>query len=250
MEVAEAVIGHNKPPEPTPYEAVAIHIEDLLVEARNWADGSFAENQAQADEIARLIEQLRQAERAADEARKEEVRPLDEQRDAIQARYNVYIAPLKNKQPGKIPLAMNALKTALAPWLKKLEDERRAREEVARKEAEEKARAAAEAMRAAAATDLAAREEAEAMLAAAHDAEAEAKRAANDKAHAKGDGRAIGLRSYFTPMMVSPSEALKHYVTTRPDDVKGFLLRLAEEDVRCGKRAIPGFQINEEKRVA
>lgn len=250
MQTAEAVIGHNNPPEVTPYEAVRVHIEDLLVEARNWADGAVAESQPQADAIARLIEDFRKAEKAADDARKEEVRPLDEQRDAIQARYNLYIAPLKNKQPGKIPLAMNALKAALNPWLIKLEDERRAREEAARKEAEEKARIAAEAMRAAEASNLTAREEAEALLADANAAQAHANKAAKDKAHAKGEGRAIGLRSYFTPVMTNAQDALKHYVATRPDDVRAFLLRLAEEDVRCGKRTIPGFEINEEKKVA
>jgi hypothetical protein len=39
MGAAVAEIGHNNPPEPTPYEAVKVHLDDLLTEAANWADG-------------------------------------------------------------------------------------------------------------------------------------------------------------------------------------------------------------------
>jgi len=70
-----------------------------------------------------------------------------------------------------------------------------------------------------------------------------------DKALAKGGERATGLRSYFTPVLTDPKAALTHYVQTRPDELKAALLRLAEQDVREGKRSIPGFEITEEKRV-
>lgn len=244
-----AVIGANKPPL-TPYEAVALHIEDLLIEARNWADGQAVETPAQADAVARLIDDLRAAERAADDARKAEVAPLDEARDVIQAKFNVYIAPLKNKTPGKIPLAMAALKAAQTPWLQKLEDEQRAKAEAARAQAEAAAKTAAEAMRAADASNLAAREAAELLVAKAERAAADAKHAEGLKAHAKGDGKAMRLRSYFTPVMIEPREALRHYLIARTDDVKAFLLRLAVEDVAAGKRQIPGFRVDEDRRVA
>lgn len=245
-------LGANHPPEetaaePAPFLAIRAHVDDLLVEARNWADGATVESQAQADEIARLIEQFRQAERTADDARKDEVKPLDDQRDAIQARWNIYIAPLKNKKPGKIPLAVEALKSALAPWLRKLDDEKRAREDAARKAAEEAAAKAAEAMRAAEPTNLEAREAAEDLVQAAADLAADANRAAKDKAHAKGDGKAIGLRTVYRPVLVNPSEALKHYATMRPADLKEILIGWAEEDVRRSIRTIPGFEVREEK---
>lgn len=245
-----AVIGANNPPEPTAFEAVRVHMDDLLVETRNWADGAQVESQDQADEIARLIEQLRLAEKTADDTRKEEVKPLDDARKAIQDRYNVYIAPLTNKQPGKLPLAAKALKAALSPWLQKLEDEKRAEADRLRKEAEAKAAAAAEAARAAAASDFGATEEAEELIAQATQAEAAANRAANDKAHARGDGKAVGLRSYFTPMLADPKAALGHYVRTQPEAVKAFLIGLAKADVAAGKRQVPGFDIVEERRVA
>lgn len=245
-----AVIGANNPPKPTPFEAIRTHMDDLLMEVRNWADSFTIESQDQADEIARLIDQVRDAEKAADDARKEEVKPLDEQRDAIQARYNEYIAPLKNKKPGKLPLAAQALKATLQPWLQKLEDDRRAEAERLRKEAEDKAAAAAKAAQEAATSDFGAVEEAEELVAEAMAADTAAKRAENAKAHAKGDGRAVGLRSYFTPILADPKAALTHYVRTQPERVKAFLIQLAKEDVAAGKRTLPGFDVIEERRVA
>lgn len=244
-----AVMGGNNPPAELPdgFQAIETHANDLLLEARNFADGQKVENQAQADALAKLIDRLRQAERAADEQRKKEVAPLDEQRDAIQARYNVLIAPTKNKKPGKIPLAIETLKAALAPWLLKLEQEKRAREEAARLEAEAKAKAAAEAARAADVADLEAREAAEALLEDAQAAQADANRAAKDKAHAQGETRAIGLRTVYRPVMIDRKAALLHYATARRDELVAVLQRWAEEDVRRAVRTIPGFDVREEK---
>jgi len=244
-------VGHNGPPEETPFEAIRVHAEDLLVEVRNWADGAQIETQAQADEVARLLDEVQKADRTADAARKREVEPIDKQRDEIQARYNVYIAPLKNKAPGKLPLAAAALKTTLAAWLKKLDDEKRAAAAAAQAEADAKAAEARAAMQQAATEgDFGAMEAAEELVSDASKAQADAKRAANDKAQAVGDGRARGLRSYFTPMLADPKAALVHYVSTRPDDVKAFLLSLAKTDVQNGARKIPGFDVIEERRVA
>ena len=246
-----AAPGHNNPPEETPFEAISTHCEDLLVEVRNWADGAQIETQAQADEVARLLDEVQKADRTADAARKREVEPIDKQRDEIQARYNVYIAPLKNKAPGKLPLAAAALKATLAAWLKKLDDEKRAAAAAAQAEADAKAAEARAAMRqAATAGDFGAMEAAEELVSDASKAQADAKRAANDKAQAVGDGRARGLRSYFTPMLADPKAALVHYVSTRPDDVKAFLLSLAKTDVLNGARKLPGFDIVTERKVA
>jgi len=253
-------LGANNPPEETPaatvaptaegFEAIKVNIEDLLVEARNWADGVAVENQAQADEIARLIEDLRDAENAADEARKAEVKPLDDARDAIQTRYNIYIAPLKNKKPGKVPLAVSALKTTLGAWLTKLDDERREREAAAQAEAAKLAEEAAAAMRASVPEDFGAREEAEEKVAEAQAAATVAKQLSTARVHAHGGNRAIGLRTYWVPALTAPKDALVHYLKTRPDDIKALLLELAVKDVAEGKRAIPGFEITEQRKVA
>ena len=236
-----AHIGANNPPA-DPFDGFSAHIEDLMIEARNFLDGEGVADQGQADAVAALMDQLRTASKDADKARAEEKRPHDDAAKAVQAKWK----PLLEKADR----AVSICKEALAPWLKKLDDEKRAAAEAARREAEEKAAAAAEAMRQAAATDLAAREAAEAAVAEAKAAEAAANKAANDRAHAKGGARAAHLRSYWTPELVSPSEALRHYVQTNPEAVKAFLLDLARQDVSAGKRTIPGFTITEERKVA
>lgn len=233
-------IGHNGAPDP--FDAFSAHIEDLMVEARNFLDGEGVAGQGQADAVAALMDQLRTASKDADKARAEEKKPHDDAAKAVQAKWK----PLLEKAER----AVSICKEALAPWLKKLDDEKRAAAEAARREAEEKAAAAAEAMRQANATDLAAREEAEAKMAEAKAAEAAANKAANDRAHAKGGARAAHLRSYWTPELTNPSEALRHYVQTNPEAVKAFLLELARQDVAAGKRSLPGFTITEERKVA
>lgn len=244
MSAAVATLGHNNPP-PSPFEAVQCHMDDLLTEARNWADGAKVENQEQADEISRLIEDLNKAEKAADDVRVAEKAPFDDIIAEIQDRFNAYIAPLKNKKPGKIPLAVSALKATLKPYLDALDAQKRAAEAEARRIAEEAAERAREAMQAVEATDLAGREQAEDLVNAARQAEAAANRAANDKAHASGGSRAMGLRRTFTPVMTDRKAALLHYLATRPADVTEFLLGLAVEEVRAGKRTIPGFDVVE-----
>lgn len=240
-----AGLGHNQPPEPTPFDACKAHMEDLLTEARNWADGVKVETQAQADDVSRLMEDLRLAMDAADDVRVTEKKPFDEIIAEIQDRYNVYIAPLKNKTPGKVPVAIDALKAVLKPYLDAQEAERQAEAKRVREEAEKAAQAAAEAARSAAPDDLAAREQAEELISAAAQLDAQAKRTENARPQAHGGARALWLKKTFTPILANPSEALKHYAAQRAPELKAFLLELAVADVREGKRAIPGFVIQE-----
>jgi hypothetical protein len=256
-----AVIGGNNPPadeqpssgvEPK-WEAVKVHLDDLLTEAQNWADGASLENQAQADEVARLRQNLQQGAAAADAARIAEKKPLDEQIAEIQDRYNAYIAPLKNKKPGSVSTAVSALGNLLTAWLNKLEAEKRDRERVAREE-EERARAAAlEAHKeAAASTDLAEIEQAAAMLDHAEEAAKARKAIEKQKVQAQGEVRAVGMRSYWkaVPIEGEGGKALVYYSKRQTERVKAFLQTLADEDVRAGIRSIPGFEVVEERRVA
>lgn len=236
-----AIIGANNPPA-DPFDAFAAHIEDLFAEASNFLDGTGVENEGQASAVAVLMDQLRKAAKDADKARAEEKRPHDDAAKAVQAKWK----PLLDKAD----LATTTAKKALAPWLQKLEDEKRAAAEAARAEADRKAAEAAEAVRQAQSLDLAAQAQAEALLKDAKRSEAAANKAANDKAHAHGGARAAHLRSYWTAVLTDPRTALGHYVATRPDDIKTFLLKLATEDVAAGKRTVPGFSITEERKVA
>lgn len=242
-----AVVGNNNPPA-DPFTAISTHVDDLLIEARNWADGAAIESQDQADVVARLIDDFRAAQTAADAARKEEARPHDEAKAAVQAKYAPMLAETK-ALTGSIPRALEALKATLTPWLRaqeaaRLEAQRRAQADAAAKAAE-----ATEALRAADPANLEAREEAEAQVSAAKDAQLEADRIGRDRSHAKGDGRAIGLRRHYVAVLSDRKAALQHYMVDRPDALVAWLQQQADGDVRNGKRQVPGFDVIEQARV-
>lgn len=243
---------HNNPPAPidedlpTPFEMSEVEIGDLYAEAKNWLDGEPVTTQAQADGISKLIDDLRKAGNLADARRVAENEPFDKGKAEVQTRYAPLIADTKAVK-GKVVLAIDIAKKALAPWLQKLEDEKRAAAEAARKIADEKLRLAQDALRASQADDLAKREAAEALIRDAQKAEAAASFAENDKAHAKGGTRALGLRSVWRAEMTDGRAAAAHYWVERRADVDAFFQGLADAEVRSGKRTIPGFSITEQR---
>lgn len=262
---AAPVAGHNQPPEEVApakgtmsWDAIKAHMDDLLTEAHNWADGEAIDNQAKADEIGKLRQQLQDAASLADEARVVEKKPHDDAAQKVQDRYNVYIAPLKNKKPGSISSAVAALGSLLTPWLNKLEADKKAREDAARKIAEDAQAVAIEARRSAIGTgDLGAMTEADSLLDAAEEASKLLRNVENEKVQAKGEHRAIGLRSKWIAKLRDGEggKALTHYARTQPDRVRAFLQVLADEDVKAGTRPvdgespIPGVDIIEERVV-
>lgn len=145
---------------------------------------------------------------------------------------------------GKIPLALDTLKKAREPWQQEQDRIRREAAEAAQRAAQEAARIAAEAARAASVDDLEAREEAEALVQAAATAQRQATRAT------KATTTGTGLRSHWVAELVDPMAALKHYMTTRPDDLKAWLNEMARRDVAGPIRTIPGFEVIEERRAA
>lgn len=235
-----AIIGDNAPPAPSPYEAIKVHIDDLYAEAKNWLDGEPITTAGQAEAVETLLGMIREAEKAADEARKLENEPFDHGKAAVQERYNLLIGKTKTVT-GKTVLAADACKAALLPWREAQEAERRAAAEAARKEAEAKAAIAAEAARSAAADNLTAREEAEARVKEAEQAATLANRA--EKAATTGSG----LRTTYKPALVDGVVAARHYWETRRSDCEEFFTSLAREEVRAGKRQIPGFEITPER---
>lgn len=252
-----AVIGGNEPPPEEQikpeWEAVRVHMDDLLTEAANWADGVKIESQEQADAVGRLRQLLQDAANLADKARVVEKEPFDKAIAEIQDRYNAYIAPMKNKVPGKVSKAVVALGNLLTPWLNKLEAEKAERERKAREEAEA-AQAAALAARQEAkkSDDLSQIDAADDLLAQAEEAAQALRQVEREKVRAKGEYRAIGLRSKWSARLREGEggKALVHYAKVQPERVKAFLQQLADEDVRRGVREIPGFTINEERIAA
>lgn len=255
-----AVIGGNNPPEDTPapatpmtWAAIKLHLDDLLEQVRG-VTGVAISQQQQADDVGKLLRDIQAGAKAADDARTSEKQPLDEQIKEIQDRYNEYIAPLKNKTPGLVSKAELALKNQISAWLKKLDDERIARENAAREVAE---KAAAEALAAhqiaKTSDDLDEIEAAEDLLAAADQANIELRQAEKAKAQVKTEGyRAISLRSIWKAVRIEGEggKALSHYAKTQPMRVIAFIEQLAAEDVKAGVRSIPGFEIVEEKVAA
>jgi len=221
----------------TPFDEVVAEIEDLYAEAGNWADGSPIDNQAQCDALDVLDKSLLDAGKRLDALRVEEKRPLDEQVQAIQDRYNPFIQPKK----GKVDLARSALNPLRAAW----KDAERRRKEAeaakARAEAEEEARKAEEAMRASAG-NLAAREQAEEQVAYAKDA---AKFAAEkDKAATTG----LGLRTSYRAELTDLNAAIKHYWPLQRQAFADLVSDIANREAGAGVE-IPGFRIIEERKA-
>lgn len=239
-----AGLGHNNPPEPTPYEKIKAEIEDLYAEAQGWLDGAEVQTEGQAEAVGRLRDMLRAAGNRAEEQRKKEAKPFDDGKAEVQGRYN----PLIQKDRGTVDRAVKACNAALAPFLRKKDEELR---EAARLEQERAAKLAAEARDAAQAAarsaNLLERESAEEILAQAKDAMASMKRAEKEKPRVQGAARAIGLKSVWTPELSDPAAAIEHYRKVQPAALKEWMLEQARKDVRAGSRHIPGFQITETK---
>lgn len=231
----------------TPFDIIVESIDDALIEAKNWADGNPAETQAQVDEIARLIDDLTGNAKALEAERVKEKKPLDDQITAIQDRYNVYLAPLKNRAPGKVPTAIDALNAAKRPFLIAEEAKLEAARKAAREEAEAAAQAAAEAAHQANAADLEAREAVDAKIKAAEEAQRAAKIADNAKAHAHGGGRAQGLRTRVLAEVTDMDAAVRYYWAENRPAFAELIQKLADDDARQNRRAAKGVTFREER---
>lgn len=238
-----AEVGHNNPPPPTPLEEARELLSLLDLEASAWFDGKPIENQAQADDVAKLIDAGRKAEKQFDAARKAEKDPHDKAAKAVDAAWKPVITDAKR--------IVEIGKGAQTPWLMRLEAEKRAKEEAARKEAET---AAEEARRLAAEADgsLAAAKARDAAIEEARRAEAVALRAATDKAGAKGSGmaRTISLRTTYRSQVTERRALLNHIAVTDPESLTAFIEEWAAKAVRAGARELPGVHIYEEKAAA
>lgn len=237
---ALALAGHNNPP--SPFEESQTAINDLYEEAAQWLDGEAIDNQALADGVSKLLNDIRAAKKAADTARKDEAKPFDEGKKEVQERYN----PLLKKAD----LATDTCKKALVPWLEKQEAEKRAQEAEARRIADEKKAEADAAIQASSVDNLEARAEAEVLIQDAKKADAAANRAAKDSAKASGgSGRAVSLRTSYETVLTDGFEAARHYWQTDRPAMEAWLTERAKKDVHAGKREIPGFTINEIKKA-
>ena len=239
-----APIGDNGAPAVTSFEAIEEEIRTLHGEAKNWLDGEPIANGGQAEAVGKLRDMLRDAAGRAEKMRKEEAKPFDDGKAEVQGRYN----PLIQKDRGLTDLAIKACNSALAPWLKKIEDDQRAEAAAKMQAANEQAyQASRSAVEARDSCDLAKRETAEELLKSAKAALGDAKRADNAKPQVAGMKKAIGLKSEWHPVLVDPAAALAHYRKEQPALLKQWLFEQAQKDVRAGARSIPGFDVKEER---
>jgi hypothetical protein len=217
--------GHNKSPLDV--------IQELYDEAENWLDGEPLETKKQHDTLIELIRQLRAARTAADEARKEEAKPFDEGKKAIQAKYNPFIQP----QKGMVDRAIASAKTVLEPYL--LEQTRIKRENDERLAAEAaQAMTEAKALMKSSAGDLAAREEAEQRLEDATEAEKIAARSLKKNV-------AKGATSRWDVELMDRTKAARWMWIRSPAEFDALLVDYAKGEVAHGIREIPGFKITE-----
>lgn len=245
----EAVIGDNGAPEATTFDAIKEEIEDLRIEAGAWLDGQVIENQQQADELGRLLDLVRKASKRADDARKAEKKVFDDGAAEVQERYNTLIGDTK-KVKGTAVLIEETAKNALAKWLSKVKADQDAERERAAQEAREKQERAEMAVACThASDDIEERADALAMAETARQAQAQASVANKAKAQVQTGGRAIGLVTTYEPEVSNLQAALIHYWKERPLDFTDLVMQFAREDVRAGKRTIPGILVNSVETV-
>lgn len=233
----EAHLVANAPADPA--VLFGEEIDDLMLEARNYLDGEPIANEQQAEAVSSLLNRARRVAKDADDARRHEKKPHDEAAKAVQLKWTPII--------GKAELAADTCKQALAPWLQAVEDENRRQAEIAAAEALRLSITANEAR--IAATSLEAKEDAERLLKSADAARKDAAKLDKAKAHACGGERAIGLVDVYTPVLVDPVLAARHYFATQPEAFEEWLIDQARKDVRGGVRSIPGFEITSERKA-
>lgn len=239
-------IGHNNPP--TPFDEIKRKIEGLREEASHWLDGGEVKTQAEADNIQTLLDLTREAKKSADAARKDELKPHDEAKTAIQAKWNALIG--KNKSvTGVAILIEEGCKKALAPFLAEQERIRQEQERAAREEAERKQREAQQVL-AAGSTNIDEREKGMALADQAMKARKAADQIAKQKPQAKGRGRAVSLRTRKIASVTNYTEAGRYLWLKYTSEFEPLINRLAQAEIDRGITSIPGVQVVEERSVA
>lgn len=217
-----AVIGGNHPPETIdPMEAIQSQFDDTFSEVANWLDGSPVETEAQMKAVDALIASVKEAEKAAKDAKEAEYRPHKAAGDAVIARWKVFLDDLDRQRKG-LAAAVDAFKRKLAA--EKAEAERKARAE-----AERKMRAAREAEERANAADL------EAQRAAAM-AKAEAEEAVKAAREASKD-TVKGLRAVTEYVVIDGTGLARWMWQNAREEMEGFMADYA----RRNKLELPGI---------
>lgn len=228
-------IGHNGGPKLDEFADITTEIDDLFQTAKDFCDGDPISDQKMHDTIECIYDQLHEAGKTADTMRKVEKKPHDDAGKAVQAKFKPLLDGVR--------LGKEACQSLLGPWRKKIADEKAAaveRQRVAAEVAAEEARKALQES----AGDLSARVEAEEKVAHAKSLERGAKRANKDAT------TGLGLRTIWNTVMMDADAALDWAYGKDPAKFNELAQSMAETAVRGGARAIPGFEITEDKVAA
>ena len=231
-------IGGNSPPR---HEAFAMALEDVRLEAGNYLDGQQIETQGQADAVGIILSRARQIKKDADEARKQDKEPHLIAGRKVDADYKPVLESCDN--------IMCAAQRPLTDFLARKQAEQIAAAEKARQEAAERQQEAIAASRAAEG-DIEATERARELEKAAEAATKLAGKAGRAKAHVAGEGRAVGLRSYWTHQLTHRRELLEWIMRNDPDGLTDMLNEYARKAVAGGTRHLPGVVITQQQRAA
>lgn len=236
-EAIEQQLSNNPPI----HEQIAMKVDDFYHEAGNWLDGEPIQNQEQADCVGVLASTLRDLKNEADKHRKIEKKPYDDAGKAVQEKYKPIIE--------KADRGIDTLKKALAKFLAAQETERRRKAEEAQREAQRKAEEARKIAEQADSTNLTDVEAREAAIKEAKQAEAAAKKIDNQRGSVAGTGRAMSVRTYYEPQLISELDAMMYFSERNPKGLADALTALAKQEINAGLRKIPGFEVIERKTV-
>lgn len=220
--------GHNNPP---PDAAFGLHIDDLFTLLSDTLAGGEVSNDEQEAAIDAILDDFRKASADADKKRKEEAKPFDDGKKAVQARWKPII--------DKADRGVQACKEALTPY--------RTAKQRAKDEAASKAREEAEAREAAARAAIEQSDDLETRYAAEQQFEAAKKLTAVAN---KIDRSATGLRTYWEAEITDRGAALRHYLTRSPERFEALIQQLADEDARGARAPVPGIVFHERKKAA
>ena len=247
MNDTTAPIGHNEPPDELDeaFENVKTRTNALIDTANRWIkERPVIEDQDTADKASAFIDQLQAQIKAAEEERKKYNKPFDQKIKANNARHKTLAAQLEK--------ARTLMRNLMAPWLERLEREKRQKEEAARREAEAKRKAAEEAAATAAAEaendPIGAAVAAEQAEKAAAAAERDAKRISNQRVGVRpsvGTGRAKSFRQRQVVHIVN-RELIPARIFRMVDDEA--VLKVLRNDLELARKT-PGVEVRTEKQV-
>jgi len=232
--------GHNSPP--SEFDEIKNTITDLFGEAKNWCDGEPVTTKEQHDEVAKLIASIKEAMKEAEKIRKGEVKPLDDQKAEIQAKFNKLIGNTKSIT-GIAVQALDACKDILTPYL---QEQQRIKDDAAKALAEEAAKAEQEALEQLRSREVGNLEDTTQAELAVNEAKNIATQA---KKALKTATTKTGMRTTKRAEIVDLNAAVKYYWPLRKEQFQELVQSFADQDARSGINNIPGVTIHSDVRA-